>query len=125
MKKIKVIKEKKIKYSQKQCDDLLSPLVKQISPKCLLCNNKTQVAHHHFKKERCLPLRYNVKNLIPLCNPCHFRMKWEEGIMSCKIMKIKGVDWFINLEEQLAVLKESKYKPDYTLIYRTLKTLIK
>lgn len=107
------------KPTQKMCDDLLTPLIQRMFPQCLLCGRKTQVAHHHFKKERCLTLRYNFKNLIPLCNKCHFLMKWEEGIMSCKVMLIKGVDWFTDLEQE----KKIKVKPDYIKIYGLLKTL--
>ena len=104
------------KHNQKDCDNLLTPILKKIAPQCLLCGKPTQVAHHHFKKERSLTLRYNFKNLIPLCNGCHFSMKWEEGIMSCRIMLIKGRSWFIKLNEANKI----KIKPDYEEIYQTL-----
>lgn len=107
---------KEPKVTQKQCDDLLTPIIKKLFPNCLLCGKKTQVAHHHFKKERSLALRYNLKNLIPLCNGCHFRMKWEEGILSCKIMAIKGIEWFKELDE----LNQKKIKPKYGEIYKLL-----
>ena len=114
------------KITQKMCDDLLTPIVKGLFPQCLLCGKPTQVAHHHFKKERSLTLRYNFKNLIPLCNGCHFQMKFDEGILSCRIMLIKGRSWFVKLNEANRV----KIKPNYETIYKNLirlsdKTLIK
>lgn len=82
----------------------------------MLCNGLTQVAHHHFKKEKSLTLRYNLDNLIPLCNGCHFKLRFHESYWACKIMEIKGLGWFRKLDK----LNKFKIKPNYKEIYQVL-----
>ena len=103
------------------CDDLLTPIIKQLFPKCILCGRPTQVAHHHFHKSKSLTLRYNFKNLIPLCNPCHFMLGFNESYWACKILEIRGMKWFKDLDKANKI----KIKPDYNEIYKTLIKLIK
>jgi 5-methylcytosine-specific restriction endonuclease McrA len=100
-------------------DKLLTPIIKIMYPECLLCGKKTQVAHHHFHKSKHSLLRYNLKNLIPLCNGCHFKLSFDESYWGCKIMLLKGTKWFKELEKY-----ESKNKGktiNYELIYQSLK----
>ena len=113
-----MIKKQK-KRTQKDCDKLLSPLVKSISPECMLCGKPTQVAHHFFHKSKCLALRYRVENLINLCNGCHYMLHFDEGYWAGKIIEIRGMKWFKKLDK----VKQSnkKFKPDYDKIYKTLK----
>lgn len=113
MKKIK-------KHTQKECDKLLTPIIKVLSPKCILCGRPTQVAHHHFHKSKSLTLRYNLKNLIPLCNACHFMLGFNESYWACKILEIKGMKWFKKLDK----LNKVKIKLDYDKIYNVLLRLI-
>lgn len=94
-----------MKYTKNKCDSLLSPLVIKLFPKCLLCGNPTQVAHHFIKKSVSSFLRYEKKNLIPLCSACHFRLHFnDEGLWNGRIALIKGKRWLDNLE---------KHKRDY------------
>jgi 5-methylcytosine-specific restriction endonuclease McrA len=89
-----------MKYTQKKCDSLLTPIVKKLHPKCLLCSNETQVAHHFIKKSVSSNLRYNIDNLIPLCSACHFRLHFnDEGLWNGRIALIKGKEWLDNLEK--------------------------
>lgn len=83
---------------QKKCDNLLTPIVKKLHPKCLLCRKPTQVAHHHVHKSKSLALRYDLDNLINLCNSCHFALHQNESYYASKIVKIKGMEWFEELE---------------------------
>ena len=94
-----------MKYTQKKCDSLLSPIIKLLYPKCLLCGGQTQIAHHFIKKSVSSFHRYNLKNLINLCNACHFRLHFnDEGLWNGRIALIKGKRWLDNLE---------KHKRDY------------
>lgn len=89
-----------MKYTQKKCDALLTPIIKKLYPKCLLCSNDTQVAHHFIKKSVSSNLRYNIDNLIPLCNPCHCRLHFnDEGLWNGRVAVIKGKEWLDNLEK--------------------------
>lgn len=104
--------------TQKSCDALLTPLIKILHPQCLLCGQDTQVAHHHIHKSKSLALRYNIDNLINLCNACHLKLHWNESYWASKIVEIKGLDWFQKLDKEKNTI--IRY-PDYNQIYEELK----
>jgi len=92
---------------QKTCDALLQIAVKAQNPVCEACGAKTQVAHHWIEKSRSSFLRYDLRNLIPLCNPCHakihniFGNSVVGGLNVAEIIIDKrGRDWK-NLMDQL------------------------
>ena len=121
--KVKKAKNKKKQKSrtQKHCDSLLTPIIKKLSPKCLLCGSPTEVAHHFIRKSVSLNLRYNFKNLIPLCNKHHFLLHFnDEGLWNGRITLIMGKDWLDYLEKN----KRTIIKPNYNEIYETLKRLL-
>jgi 5-methylcytosine-specific restriction endonuclease McrA len=97
---MKTIKAKSIKTLRNACDALLSPLVKKLHPRCLLCPNETQVAHHHIHKSQSSVLRYELDNLINLCNACHLRLHMNESFWASKIIQLKGIEWFNELERK-------------------------
>ena len=113
-----------MKYTQDKCDKLLTPIIKKLHPRCLLCSNETQVAHHFIKKSVSSNLRYNIDNLIPLCNDCHFRLHFnDEGLWNGRVAIIKGKDWLDNLEKN----KKATIKCDclyYEENYNRLKSVL-
>lgn len=112
------------KKTQKQCDNLLSPIVKKLSPKCLLCGGQTQVAHHHVHKSKSLRLRYHLPNLINLCNGCHLKLHYNESYWASKIVEIKGMEWFKELDRLKEELCVGVNKIDYDIIYERLQKLL-
>ena len=116
-----------IKKTQKSCDKLLSPVIKKLHPVCLFyghnkeCTKDTQVAHHHCHKSKSLILRYDLKNLINLCNHCHLMLHWNESFWASKVVEIKGLSWFRYIEKTKN--KELRY-PDYNKIYEKLSRLL-
>lgn len=115
-------KKTKSAYTKDMCDKLLTPIIKDMYPNCLLCGGKTQVAHHHFHKSKSMCLRYNLKNLIPLCNGCHLKLGFDESRWGCKILVIKGIKWFKDLEAYH--IKHKDDKPNFEEIYKKLSKLI-
>lgn len=59
---------------QTKCDKLLTPIIKRLYPKCEACGGDTEVAHHWIEKSRSSNLRYDMRNLIPLCHSCHAKI---------------------------------------------------
>lgn len=99
--------------TQKDCDKLLTPLIAKKYPKCLLCPNPTQVAHHYIRKACSSSLRYDEKNLINLCHKCHFKVHHNnESFWNNEIRDIKGEDWWNYLKEN-----QSKYVKRDCLYY--------
>lgn len=108
------------KPDQKKCDKLLSPIIIKLYPRCLLCGGQTQVAHHHVHKSKSLILRYHIPNLIPLCNGCHLKLHYNESYWASKIVEIRGMKWFRDLDR----LKNQIIKPNYEDIYNRLKSML-
>lgn len=94
------MKKPTTKSLRNKCDSLLTPIVKKLFPRCLLCNNPTEVAHHHVHKSKSTALRYVLSNLINLCNSCHLRLHMNESYWASKIVEIKGLEWFRELEKE-------------------------
>ena len=112
---------------QKKCDRLLSPIITEMHPVCLLnglednlnCAYESQVAHHHVHKSKSLALRYDLENLIPLCTHCHLMLHHNESYWASKIVEIKGLDWFREIE----IKKRGTVKADihwYNMQFETL-----
>lgn len=95
---------------QRKCDALLTPIVKKQKPSCLLCNRDTEVAHHHVHKSKSLILRYDLDNLINLCQSCHLALHHNESYYASKVVAIKGLEWFEELERKKnQIIKADKY----------------
>jgi 5-methylcytosine-specific restriction endonuclease McrA len=106
-------KLKTLKTLRNRNDKLLTPLVKKRDEMCLLCPyanpprcNPTQVAHHHVHKSQSSALRYEMDNLINLCNPCHMMLHNNESYWASVIVKLKGLDWFEDLERKKHVIQK-------------------
>lgn len=102
------MKKPSVKTIRNKCDALLTPIVKKLHPRCLLCGAETQVAHHHIHKSKSSALRYELDNLINLCHHCHCALHNNESYYASVIVKLKGLKWFSKLER----IKNSIVKTD-------------
>lgn len=89
-----------VKSMRKKCDDLLTPIIKKMYPYCLLTGEPTEVAHHHIKKSESSSCRYYLPNLIPLTHKAHMALHSHETMYSSRIVAIKGIEWWEDLERQ-------------------------
>ena len=101
-------KKVSLKKLRSIADGLLTPLIIKLFPRCLLCGNPTQVAHHYIKKSESNRLRYIIENLINLCTNCHCALHNHETIYANKIVKIEGQPW----HDKLISLKQQYIKVD-------------
>jgi 5-methylcytosine-specific restriction endonuclease McrA len=86
---------------QKKADNLLTPIIKKLHPVCLLCPSPTQVAHHFIHKSKSSALRYDLENLINLCNHCHCALHFgSESEASASIAFLKGKKWFAYIQSK-------------------------
>lgn len=114
---IKKEKLPSIKTLRNRADKKLTPLVKKIYPKCLLCphmtparSNETEVAHHHVHKSKSNSLRYELDNLIPLCHMCHMALHHNESYWATKIVMLRGIDWATALDRKKnQIVKADRY----------------
>lgn len=122
-----------IKTLRNKTDALLTPIIKKKYPKCMLCpfmtparGSETQVAHHHVHKSKSTALRYELDNLIPLCNPCHQALHHNESYWASVIVKMKGIEWFNGLEvKKNAIIKVDRffYQENYNRLKEILDNL--
>jgi len=107
--------KKKVKLStlRNKCDRELQELGRIVYKKCLVCGNPMQVLHHFVTKGCSSALRYDWQNCIPLCHGCHSRHhQANDPRIHGTIMKIKGEEWYDELEWKrcnLKVLPSQKY----------------
>lgn len=112
-----------IKTLRNKCDALLTPIIKKMFPKCMLCGADTQVAHHHVHKSQSTRLRYEIDNLIPLCNSCHLALHMNESYHASRIVEKRGLDWWKRLDK----MKHEIVKADrffYQQNYERLKEML-
>lgn len=88
-----------IKTMRNKCDKLLTPIIKERYPNCLLCGKYTEVAHHFCHKSKSTRLRYELSNLINLCNSCHYKLHQNESYWASRIVEIKGLKWFQEIDK--------------------------
>ena len=98
------MKKLSLRSLQKKCDCLLSPIVRKQKPNCLLCGAPTETAHHHVHKSKSNALRYDLDNLINLCNSCHLALHMNESYHASRIAQRKGLEWFARLERKKNVI---------------------
>lgn len=67
---------------------------------CLLCGVSAQVGHHYFPKNMYGHLRYDLDNIVPLCNSCHFIIENRDTSLAGKIALIKGKVWYERLKNK-------------------------
>lgn len=88
----------KVKTVRTKADNLLTPIIKVMYPFCLLDGHPTEVAHHHVHKSKSTRLRYEIDNLVPLCNSCHFKLHKDESYWGSRVVQERGMDWFKKLD---------------------------
>lgn len=115
-----------VKSMRNKCDKLLTPIIKAQHPECFLksattCNFYTQVAHHHIKKSRSSALRYDLENLIPLCNSCHMMLHQNESKWVLELIERKGIEWAQSLKEKDVMVKTDVHF--YIANYERLKAI--
>ena len=59
---------------QRKADKRLQIENKRLNKYCEACKRKNEVGHHWIEKSRSANLRYDFRNIIPLCNSCHAKI---------------------------------------------------
>ena len=84
---------------QKDLDKLMQEIYVKKYPICLVCGNKTTEMHHFIPKARSLYLRYDERNLIPLCKGCHLKHHKGDPEIHVVILHKKGLKWYKDLKK--------------------------
>lgn len=92
-------KHNPIRILRNQCDALIQEIGLKNNKKCFVCLNRAEVMHHFILKSLSSALRYDFRNLIPLCNLCHFRNHKGDFEIAAIITQKKGKEWLTYLKE--------------------------
>lgn len=89
----------KLQRLKEKLDGIIQEKRLPFYPVCLVCGRPSEVFHHYIQKSQSLFLRWNKKNLIPLCSHCHclHHVSGDPHIHEVIIRK-KGFAWVDELE---------------------------
>ena len=89
----------KLQRLKEKLDELIQKRYVPLNPRCYVCNAPTSEMHHFIQKSQSLFLRWDGRNLIPLCKKCHCKhhRSGDPAIVETIIRK-KGFKWFDELE---------------------------
>ena len=63
-------------------------------PYCVFCGKKATTCHHFIRQSRSNYLRCDDRNLIPICQKCHYRLhNGYESVMTLILRKKLGDEW--------------------------------
>lgn len=110
-----VPKPKRVARLKKKCDKALQDYYRALKLKCEACGKVATVMHHHCPVSRSNFLRYDGKNLVPLCQGCHMRHHNGEPGISYRYRKYIDEDYLMEnqhtykkwTEEELEDIKKS------------------
>lgn len=99
----------------KKADKCLQEWGRRTFNRCEVCGSpEYSCLHHFFTKGSSNNLRYDVDNLIPICNSCHYKhhQRSDPTIHATVIFK-RGKQWYMNL-----VKKKNAYKKVNVKFYK-------
>ena len=91
----------KYRALEQKADKLLQQHYVPLNPKCIVCGGMTSEMHHYIPKSQSNALRYDPKNLVPLCKRCHCRhhLSGDPSIVA-EIIRKNGLEWDLDLQKR-------------------------
>lgn len=88
----------KLSQLKTRCERLAMQNRLEEHPLCLVCGREAVTCHHFFPKSISAYLRLDPRNLIPICNPCHFSHHTKGDPKIHETIKQKmGQEWYLAL----------------------------
>ena len=98
--------------------------IKHRGEMCEICGNPFEVSHHYIAKSQSTLLRFDEKNLILVCNSCHFKIhKGNQGnYIGSLIGFCRGKKWldYITKQRNQILTLTSKDLQDKVELYENL-----
>lgn len=92
-------KNQTVGYWSKKADKAMQELGRCIYEECMICGGEYSCLHHFFPKSTSTFLRYNLKNLVPICAGCHHRHhNANDPRIHQAVIKMRGQEWYDELE---------------------------
>lgn len=91
---------KAISYYRNKADKSLQEWGRLKYTKCEICGKPISCLHHYFPKSVSSALRYEIDNLIPICQGCHFSHHNGNPMIHNTVNEKRGKDWIKKLEKK-------------------------
>ena len=85
---------------RKRADKLLQEVNRKEHRRCLACRGPNEVGHHFFTAGSCAELRYEMANIVPLCQSCHLKHHNYAPGLDVLITRIRGDEWRDKLDRR-------------------------
>jgi hypothetical protein len=94
-----------------KADRTLQDYYRALGLKCWVCGRPEEVMHHIIEKSHSLRLRWEEKNLMPLCRSCHARhhLAGDPEIVATFIKKV-GMRKFDELKKESRIITKKSPK---------------
>ena len=119
----KAKKPKNISYYEKKADKLLQEVGRKTYSKCEVCGEPMSCLHHYYPKSTSTYLRYDWKNLIPLCQNHHFAHHNGNPDIHNAINLNRGEDWLDDLQYQKSWPVKNGWIPTISWIKNIIESL--
>lgn len=98
---------KSIATLRRRADKLLQQVFMKDHPMCLCCPSPACNGHHYIYKSQSANLRYDLKNLVPLCAKCHMRHHFSGDPRIVQVILEKmGKKWADDLQARRRILRK-------------------
>lgn len=99
---MKISKKQRLK---RELDRLIQQITKRTYTECLVCSNKNICGHHYVQKKQSLYLRFDMRNIVPLCLSCHSRHHVSgDPYIHQTILLRKGFEWADELNRDRRII---------------------
>ena len=97
------VKSRGTKLKEK-ADALMRLICLKEHPNCEACGKGQHQdvlhAHHWVKRSRSGALRHDPKNIVTLCEGCHFKVHNYEASVIAEVIRVRGYEWHDDLEDR-------------------------
>jgi len=108
MPKSKLTYAQQVAKLQKKADRKMQEWGRDTYSKCEACSKPMVCLHHFFPKSTSAALRYDDRNLIPICAGCHLQHHaGSDPRVHSTIIRKRGWDWHDEIEH----IKDTKIMP--------------
>lgn len=108
---------------KRKADRLLQELVRSLYQYCEVCGKEMNCGHHYFPKSMADILRYDLENIIPLCNGCHVQHHAGNPDIHSKVLELRGKEWEDNLRIKKERAKKEGFKANISWIQDKINNL--
>lgn len=101
-------KRSPLAIAKSKADKLMQEIGRKENDYCLVCGGEYNCLHHYITKGASFYLRYDFRNLIPVCVGCHFKIhQTNDPNINFIIVQKKGKKWHEEIQSLRGKIKKN------------------